>query len=149
MRKLVWLVAMAIPAAMAAAGSGCSRAREQPAASERAASKASIAEVAEVSVDQLDHMLARRDCVAVDANENTTRHRMGVIPGAVILRDGDLADQLPRDKSQPLVFYCANEACRSSHQAAEQAILAGYSHVQVMPAGIAGWVRAGKTTSSI
>jgi len=141
MRKLVLLLAV-IPASIAMSGSGCSRAREQPAASE-------AAKIAQVSVDQLDRMLAHSDCVAVDANENTTRRRMGVIPGAVILRDGALADQLPRDKAEHLVFYCANEACRASEEAAEQARVAGYTHVEVMPAGIAGWVRAGKKTASL
>jgi rhodanese-related sulfurtransferase len=147
MRKLVLWVAMVVPASVAATGSGCSKAREQPAATEAARDKGAM--IAQVSVDQLDRMLAHKDCVAVDANENTTRQRMGVIPGAVILRDGELADQLPRDKAEHLVFYCANEACRASEEAAEQAVIAGYTHVQVMPAGIAGWVRAGKKTSSI
>jgi rhodanese-related sulfurtransferase len=142
MRKLVLVAVLVIPASLTLAGSGCSKAREQPAASEPSA-------IAQVSVDQLDRMLAKNDCVAVDANEKMTRQRMGVIPGAVILRDGDLADQLPRDKAEHLVFYCANEACRASEEAAEQAVIAGYTHVQVMPAGIAGWVRAGKKTSSL
>jgi rhodanese-related sulfurtransferase len=141
MRKLV-RVAMVISASIAAPGSGCSKARDEAAVSQPA-------QIAPVSVDQLDHMLASHDCVAVDANENTTRQRMGVIPGAVILRDGALADQLPRDKAEHLVFYCANEACRASEEAAEQAVIAGYTHVQVMPAGIAGWVRAGKQTSAL
>ena len=74
---------------------------------------------------------------------------MGVIPGAVILRNGAVAGQLPRDKAEHLVFYCANEACRASEEAAQQAVIAGYTHVEVMPAGIAGWVRAGKKTSSL
>jgi rhodanese-related sulfurtransferase len=148
MRKLVW-VAIVIAAPFAVTGSGCSRAREPAASASSGAPETKPAKVAQISVDQLDHMLASHDCVAVDANENTTRQRMGVIPGAVILRDGDLADQLPRDKAEHLVFYCANEACRASEEAAEQAVIAGYTHVQVMPAGIAGWVRAGKKTSSI
>jgi rhodanese-related sulfurtransferase len=147
MRTRSVLVTMAISALLLTlAGTGCSKAREQPAASSGAAATAKLAQV---SVEQLDHMLAKSDCIAVDANENTTRQRMGVIPGAVILRDGDLADQLPRDKAEHLVFYCANEACRASDEAAEQAVIAGYTHVEVMPAGIAGWVRAGKQTSSL
>ena len=48
-----------------------------------------------------------------------------------------------------LVFYCTNASCSSSHYAAEKAITAGYTHVKVMPDGIAGWVKAGKKTSSI
>jgi len=74
---------------------------------------------------------------------------MGIIPGAVLLRDMDAVDQLPADKSAGLVFYCANTACGASHEAAERALTAGYQHVQVLPDGIAGWVKAGKQTTSI
>ncbi len=144
MRKLVLSLLVAIPASIQG-GSGCSRTQDEPAATQTAS-------IAAVSVDELDHMLANHDCVAVDANGDTTRRRMGVIPGAVLLRDAESPDsiaQLPPDKSKQLVFYCANDACRASHNAATKAFLAGYSHVKVLPAGIAGWVKAGKTTSSI
>jgi rhodanese-related sulfurtransferase len=73
---------------------------------------------------------------------------MGVIPGAVLLRDLDAIDQLPPDKATGLVFYCTNSACRASHEAAEKAIAAGYTHVRVLPDGIAGWVKAGKRTAA-
>jgi len=129
-------------AAVAALGAGCSR---RDAADQRR----DPATVPTVSVDQLDRMLASHECRAVDANGDTTRRRMGVIPGAVLLRDMDAVDQLPADKSTGLVFYCANPACGASHEAAEHAITAGYTHVQVLPEGIAGWVKAGKQTASI
>ena len=45
-----------------------------------------------------------------------------------------------------VVFYCANEQCGASHKAAARAVLAGWSDVAVMPAGIAGWKNAGKPT---
>ena len=140
MRKLVALSCLAL------AGAACAPARDDAGADRRADLRAP--EIAQVTVDELDRMLASHQCVAVDANGDATRRRMGVIPGAVLLTD-DAIDKLPRDRSQSLVFYCANEACRSSHEAATRAFLAGYTHVKVMPAGIAGWVRAGKQTSSI
>jgi len=127
-------------------GAGCSR---DHAAAERAPAQPTGAQVPTVSVDQLDRMLARHECQAVDANGDATRKRMGVIPGAVLLRDMDAIEQLPADKSRPLVFYCANPACGASHEAAEKAITAGYTHVQVLPDGIAGWVKAGKKTTAI
>jgi rhodanese-related sulfurtransferase len=144
MRKLVVLSCLAL------AGSACAPARDDAGADRRADRPRGPAqpEIAQVTVDELDHMLAGHQCVAVDANGDATRRRMGVIPGAVLLTD-DAIDKLPADKSQSLVFYCANEACRSSHEAATRAFLAGYTHVKVMPAGIAGWVRAGKQTSSM
>jgi rhodanese-related sulfurtransferase len=122
---------------------GCSRRADAP--EQRPA--AAVA-VSPVSVDELDHLLASHQCVAVDANGDTTRRRMGVIPGAVLLRDTDAVDQLPADRSTGLVFYCTNSACRASHDAAEKAIAAGYTHVRVLPDGIAGWAKAGKPTAA-
>jgi rhodanese-related sulfurtransferase len=128
---------------LVSAGSACSRRADAP--EQRPA--ATVA-VAPVSVDELDHLLASHQCVAVDANGDSTRRRMGVIPGAVLLRDTGAVDQLPADKATGLVFYCTNSACGASHEAAEMAIAAGYRHVRVMPDGIAGWVKAGKPTAA-
>lgn len=109
------------------------------------------AKVPSVTVDELDAMLANNECMAVDANGKRTRQKLGVIPGAVLLTDADtfLPSDLPADKAKPLVFYCANEACSASHEAAEQARTAGWKNVKVLPDGIAGWVKAGKKTQSI
>jgi rhodanese-related sulfurtransferase len=141
MRKLVFPVVSALALA---AGAGCSRTPDQDATAARAPAK-----VATVSVDELDQLLANHACQAVDANGNSTRRRMGVIPGAVLLTDADSIDKLPADKTRNLVFYCTNAACSSSQNAAEKAITAGYTHVKVLPEGIAGWVKAGKKTASI
>jgi rhodanese-related sulfurtransferase len=141
MRRLVFVCIVGSVLALAAA-TGCSKAEDRSGAQ-------APAEVATVSVDELDQMLATSDCQAVDANGDATRKRMGVIPGAVLLTSMDSLDQLPPDKSKNLVFYCANTACGASHYAAEKAMTAGYTHVKVLPDGIAGWVKAGKKTSSI
>ena len=142
MRKLLLISLLATSVAVGA-GAGCSRS-DQDVAKDPARIK-----IAQVSVDELDQMLARNECQAVDANPNTTRQQMGVIPGAVLLADVDSIDKLPADKTRSLVFYCANPECGASHHAAMKAILAGYSHVKTLPDGIAGWVKAGKKTSSI
>jgi rhodanese-related sulfurtransferase len=142
-RAISWLVVSALASSSAAGAAGCSRS-DRIAAGEPAA-----APVATVSVAELDRMLAAGECQAVDANGETTRQRMGVIPGAVLLRDLDAVDQLPADRSRDLVFYCANTACGASHEAAEKAIAAGYRRVQFLPDGIAGWVKAGKRTASL
>jgi rhodanese-related sulfurtransferase len=126
---------------------GCSRRADAP-EQRPAATVAPVSPVSPVSVDELDHLLANHQCVAVDANGDSTRRRMGVIPGAVLLRDLDAIDQLPADKATGLVFYCANSACGASHEAAAKAIAAGYTHVRVLPDGIAGWVKAGKRTAA-
>lgn len=124
---------------------GCSRRADAP----EHRSAARVSPVSPVSVDELDRLLASHQCLAVDANGDATRRQMGVIPGAVLLRDPDAVDQLPADRATGLVFYCTNSACRASHEAAEKALAAGYTHVRVMPDGIAGWVKAGKSTTSI
>jgi rhodanese-related sulfurtransferase len=140
---------LSLLASLLALGSvtGCSRAQDHDGAAVTA--QRAPAPIATVSVDELDQMLARPDCQAVDANGNATRQKMGVIPGAVLLTDPESIDQLPPDKARHLVFYCANTSCGASHLAAEKAITAGYTHVQVLPEGIAGWVKAGKKTASI
>ena len=139
-RSLLGL-SLLVPVVCAAAG--CSRRADAP--EQRPAATATVSPV---SVDELDQLLASHQCVAVDANGDSTRRQMGVIPGTVLLRDLDAVDQLPPDKATGLVFYCANSACRASHEAAAKAIAAGYTHVRVLPDGIAGWVKAGKRTAA-
>ena len=104
-----------------------------------------------LSVDELEGRLQRGECRAVDANGDATRKRYGVIPGAILLSDYEafLPSELPADKSKGLVFYCANKHCTSSEEAAARAITAGYTDVKVMPAGIAGWTKAGKQTAKL
>jgi len=117
---------------------------------DKVAAKAA-AEVPTISVEQLDTMLAKSECVPVDANGDRTRQKMGVIPGAVLLTDSETFTpaELPADKSKTLVFYCANQSCGASHEAASKALTAGYVNVKVLPDGIAGWVKAGKKIQSI
>ncbi len=104
-----------------------------------------------VTVDELDAQLAKSAAQPVDANGEQTRAKMGVIPGAVLLSDSEdfKPSELPADKTKPLVFYCANNHCDASHEAAEKAITAGYQNVRVLPEGIAGWVKAGKKVTTI
>lgn len=108
-------------------------------------------QVQTVTVDAADKAIAAGQAQAVDANGPATRKRMGVVPGAVLLTDSEsfAVSELPADKGKALVFYCANTECSASHEAAEKALTAGYQHVEVMPDGIAGWVKAGKKTQSI
>lgn len=109
------------------------------------------AAIAELGVDDLERQLAEGACVAVDANGPPTRKKLGIIPGAVLLSDYEAfaLSELPADKQKRLVFYCANEYCDASHEAAKRARVAGYSDVKVLPAGIAGWVKAQKPTTKL
>jgi rhodanese-related sulfurtransferase len=84
-----------------------------------------------------------------DANVPETRTKFGVIPGAQLLSSDDdynVAATLPAQKTDPLVFYCANTHCMASHEAARRAVGAGYTDVSVMADGIAGWKAAGQPT---
>ncbi len=95
-------------------------------------------------------MLEEGSAVAVDANRDQTRQDVGIIPGAILLEgteyDTDVLASV--DSDDALVFYCYNERCGASHQAADAALEAGYSGVRVLPAGIIGWSDAGKEVVS-
>jgi rhodanese-related sulfurtransferase len=129
--------------ALVSMSTACSKSKDDSAAAE--------SKLPTVTVDELDASLAKAAAVPVDANGERTRKKMGVIPGAVLLTEGDewAISELPADKSKPLVFYCANTSCGASHEAAEKALTAGYTNVKVLPDGIAGWVKAGKKAASI
>ena len=126
-----------------AAAAGCTKASND---------KSETSSVPTITVDQVDQAIAAKAAQAVDANGADTRKNMGVVPGAILLSDTKTEldpAELPADKSKELVFYCANTHCGASHHAAEQATTAGYTHVKVMPEGIAGWVKAGKNVQKI
>ncbi len=100
----------------------------------------------DLSPEQVDALLAEKDCVPVDANDADTRAKYGVLPGAVQLSSyADFqASELPEDKATKLVFYCGGHKCTAAPKAAKLAQEAGYRDVAVMRAGIRGWVDAGK-----
>lgn len=104
----------------------------------------------DISVDALSEIHASKGKVSVyDVNPAELRAKEGVIPGAILLGSSSEYDVslLPGDKNEKLVFYCANTRCTASHRAAERALGAGYTDVNVLPAGIKGWKEAGKATS--
>jgi rhodanese-related sulfurtransferase len=104
-----------------------------------------------VSMAQLEEQLRSPiPPVLYDVNSSETRAKFGVIPGARLLshsRKYEPRAELPPQTATPLVFYCANTACRASDNAAKRATQAGYSDVRVMRDGIRGWVEAGKPTA--
>lgn len=71
------------------------------------------------------------------------------VPGASNLDPADYKESdLPPDKNAVLVFYCSNPMCRKAPNAARRAKKMGYSNVQVMSAGINGWLAAKLPTES-
>jgi rhodanese-related sulfurtransferase len=77
-----------------------------------------------------------------DANPKTVYDK-GHVPGAKLLDTDDVKQVLPADHAAPVVFYCYNEGCGASHEAARQAVAAGWTNVSRMKAGITGWKAAG------
>ena len=112
------------------------------------ACKADTTGLATLSVPQLATLLAEGSAaVLCDANNEKTRARFGVIPGARLLssyRDFDPSTELPDDPGRTLVFYCHSEMCGAAVTAARKAVGAGYTDVHVLPAGIKGWADAGQ-----
>ena len=127
-----------------AAGPACSKAESDQAAARESKLK-------QISIDEVDQLVASGACTPVDANSEKTRKRHGVVPGAVLLTDSEVykLSELPADKTKPLVFYCANTHCTASHEAANRALLSGYTNVRVMGEGISGWVKAGKKVQTL
>jgi len=84
----------------------------------------------------------------VDCN-GATRWREAHVPGARVLdpRRFD-ATELPPDHDVMLVFYCSGPLCRKAPDAARRARGMGYRNVQVMEAGIRGWIDAALPTES-
>ncbi len=99
-----------------------------------------------LSVPELAALLTQDPSVVVcDANNEDTRNKYGIIPGARLIsdyRDYDAVVELPDEKTRKLVFYCASEMCSAAPTAARKAVAQGYSDVYVLPSGIKGWVKA-------
>lgn len=108
------------------------------------------ASVQKVTVEQVASLLPSKKVTPIDANGAKTRQTWGSIPGAILLTSAsqyDVSKELPADKAQKLVFYCANTRCSAAEGAAQRALEAGYQDVNVLPVGIAGWKEAGQKTT--
>ncbi len=115
------------------------------------AEKDAHADFAQLTVAQLDTMIAAKEIAVFDANGKTTREKHGKIPTAALLSHyADYkASELPADKSSKVVFYCSNTQCQAAPAAAKKAVASGYTDVNVLPVGVMGWKDAGKTTEKI
>ncbi len=108
--------------------------------------KADTTGLSTLTVPKLSALLENGASVLLyDANSRRTREKYGIIPGAKLLShysDYDAARELPTDKARKLVFYCASSLCSAAPTAARKAVAAGFTDVNVLPAGIKGWVEA-------
>jgi len=112
--------------------------------------KTKQATIQNMSVKELATLKQQNKATVYDANNTDTRQKSGVIPGAKLLTSAvkyEPAKELPANKSDKIVFYCYNEQCGASHQAAKRATEAGWTDVAVLPVGIEGWKAAGQPTA--
>lgn len=109
-------------------------------------------DVSKIKRYSVDELVKAGDTVAVlDANSERTRKQHGKIPSATLLTHYAKysLDELPKDKTKGLVFYCSNTQCGASKKGAKRALLAGYTNVGVLPVGVVGWKEAGQKTTAI
>lgn len=92
-------------------------------------------------------ILPRPDGVLIiDSRPTGRKFDPGHIPTAMNLPDGDfekLTDQLPKDKSTLLIFYCEGYECMLSHNSAFKAEKLGYTNIKVYAAGYPDWLKTG------
>jgi rhodanese-related sulfurtransferase len=107
-----------------------------------------------VSADWVKKQIdTKTNMVLIDSRPKRKKYDKGHIPTALSIPDSQFAklqDQLPADKSTPLVFYCGGLKCRLSHKSAKKAIDLGYTKVSVFAEGYPAWVAAygkGETTA--
>jgi len=87
----------------------------------------------------------KTNMVLIDSRPKRKKYDKGHIPTSLSIPDSQFAkmqDQLPADKSTPLVFYCGGLKCRLSHKSAKKAIELGYTKVNVFAEGYPAWVAA-------
>jgi rhodanese-related sulfurtransferase len=99
-----------------------------------------------VSADWVKKQIDKKtNMVLIDSRPKRKKYDKGHIPTALSIPDSQFAkmqDQLPADKSTPLVFYCGGLKCRLSHKSAKKALDLGYTKVKVFAEGYPVWVAA-------
>lgn len=98
-------------------------------------------EIETLTPQQVHQEIKSGDVLVLDANPESIYKKQHV-PNSKNIKFNQFANVLPVSKNKRLIFYCMNEMCTASHQAAELALKAGYKNVARMPSGINGWLNA-------
>jgi len=80
--------------------------------------------------------------IVIDSRPKRTKYDKGHVETAISIPDSQfdkLKDQLPKDKTKLLVFYCGGLKCPLSHKSAKKAIDLGYTNAKVFSAGYPAW----------
>lgn len=98
----------------------------------------------ELTVEEVAELIDDRRAILFDANPRR-RWASGHLPGAINVDPAEFGpSELPHNRDAMLVFYCSEPSCGASRHAARKAMQLGFAHVFTMPAGIRGWMAAGK-----
>ena len=84
----------------------------------------------------------KADMTVIDSRPKRKKYDKGHVATAISIPDSQfkkLTDQLPKDKTKLLVFYCGGLKCPLSHKSAKKAIGLGYTNVKVFSAGYPAW----------
>lgn len=84
--------------------------------------------------------LQKHDAIVFDVNPEVI-YKRGHVPKAKNISFSKIESYLPKSKTARIIFYCMNEMCSASHQAAKTATKAGYKNVARMSSGITGWLK--------
>ena len=104
------------------------------------AASAYAGEFADISLTDVKAAADAKTAVIIDAN-GPDSYKAGHVPGALSFAaiKNDLAANLPADKNALIIAHCGNPQCGAYLQAAKAAKKLGYTNIQHMTAGIAGW----------
>ena len=105
-----------------------------------------------VSTDHVNKLLAdKADVMLIDARPERTVEK-GTIPGSINIPEtkfDKMVDQLPADKTKPLIFFCGGLACDLSEKSAHKAKALGYKNVRTYAEGYPAWAAANKPDTPV
>ncbi len=102
------------------------------------------ANIKTVTVAEVAKIVADKSGTVFDANSQK-QYESGHVPGARHVSFDEMTrENLAVGTDKKVVFYCWNDMCEASHEAAKAASKLGFSDVSVMRAGIQGWKKAGQ-----
>ncbi len=100
-----------------------------------------LAKYQNISAEQLNAMLKRKDFTLVDVHIPEQPHIPGTDKFIPFDRILDRLDELPSDKNAKIVLYCRSGSM--SRRAASDLLKAGYKNVYNLDGGVIEWTAAG------
>lgn len=102
-----------------------------------------------LSLQEFREFVEKKQGLVLDARPELF-HRIGHVPGARSLPRDDFENSynhyksvLEKDKTQPIVVYCADTSCEDSELVRQALVRLHYTHVAIFHGGWAEWQRAG------